>query len=650
MGSSPKIRLAARLLFFLLLLGTGAFFVKLGIQKHDSFYYLLALIVFSIDLFSLIRKERMPVVKRPEIKLKQGLKGLLVRFRGIKLSSAKSAFDTNVKTNSKVLSLLLGTLASSLALVYIVVYLLPQSSETNIVLAYVKALFDYFKQKPLISLLVVFIALAVNLAKHLKRIRNNFRSSSIPSILLTTIGQLIISIPTSLLLAFLIAILFSNSVIVASGILPHSVDFHTDKNEIRQIIDKSDSSFNLVGITSSPTKTLVINTPYLGKKSDFFSYNLIPSLPNIFLLSPTTINHPIFLTGNTLIIKEIDKDIIQTISPTLVKKLIKKDLSPRFIKDEPSVEIISRQDYLKYREDQINKQIDEITGYIDEAKKALGVLAYNIKVSKDNITTLQSYIVENTRYRDEEYNYCINATRTYYGWYSNYTYRLYSDEYCQNQRAKRDQANAEYQAGIETNQKNLNYYQSQYNEFKQYLDQFQNYKEFVEATKQLTPYELGLFEPQSTVKVVLDSVGDKDISNFMETLTHEYIHYSSYVSEERVLPQFFEEGITELLARRVISNQLRKTADQGYPVVVEVIEAMTKDISLSQLEDIYFNKSADQLETLLNDTYGKDFYKDSELYFALIPYSPPEEAVIFANNIMSKIGGPTLEEKDFLSD
>lgn len=643
-----KMKALVRLLFYLLAIIAIGFLIKLGISYKDNFYYLLAIVILLISLGTLVKKEKLPLLVVPKLTFKVNTRKTLENIGSFNPSKVKKALSKLKLFRGKNLWLFVQFSALSIIFTLLLVYKLPSVQENSFFVALAKSILLFVIKYKVHTITLALILFVLNFVVYAKFAKRNIFKTFLNSIT-TSFSILLVSFSTSLILVFLSVLIFFNAIIAASTIAPKVLNIHTDKDDIKQIIDKSDSSFELVGITQTPSKTFVINYPYLGKKGGYFNKNFIISYPNFLLVSSPTINRPAYLIKNIIVIKELDKDIFQTFAPTLIKKLVKKDLSPRYIKDEPEVQIISRQDYLKYREDQINKEIEEIAGYIAEAKKVLGSIAYNIQVAKNNIATLQGYIALNTQYRDEDWNYCMSATYTYYGYYSNYTYRRFTDAYCQSQRAQRDQKNAEYQSEISTNQNNLSYYQSQYNELKGYLDQFQNYKAFIESTKDSTPYELGLFEPEKSIKVVLDSVGDKDISNFLETLTHEYIHYTSYVSEERTLPQFFEEGITEFLARKVVNEQLHKDTNLGYPVIVKVINGMSKKISIEQFEDIYFNKSADQLESLLNNAYGKNFYKDTQLYFALIPYSPPDEALKFANNIMFKIGEPELTEKDLES-
>lgn len=640
-----RLKLFIRLVFILFICLIIWFFIRLGVLYKDNFYFFTAALNILILILTLIKKEFFPQPKFPKFALKINL-FKFQKFIGLQKNKnfKHSLFNKSFRENK--FFLVIEAITLSLIFSFLLVYKLPSVQKQPVLISFFNSFFLFTVKHKFFFIPVSFLIIIFNFLFFYKLTRKPHFLKNILKSIAIFLTLIIFSIPAAILTVFLFVLFFYNIIIAIAGIAPELFTIYTDKNKIKQVIDRTDENFEIVGITKTASKTFIINYPYLGKKSDYFVKNFIVNYPDFLLLESPIIKRPVYLIKNKIVIKELDKDIFETFAPTLVKKLIKKELSPRYIKDEPVIKIISRQDYLKYRENQINKAIDEIAKNIDEIKKTLNIIAYNIQVSKENITTLQNYIALNTRYRDEEYNECINATWTYYGLYSNYTYRVYSDAYCQSLRDRREQKNIEYQKEIEKNQKNLAYYQSQYNELNEYLNQFENYKAFIEATKNLTPYELGLFEPEKFVKVVLDTIDEKDISNFIETLAHEYLHYTSYVSEERTIPQFFEEGITELLARRVIKNQLNKETDLGYPLVVEVINKMTKKIPIKKFEDIYFTKSSDQLESLLNDKYGKNFYKDTELYFFLILYSPEEEALKFANNIMIRIGEEEITKKD----
>ncbi len=637
---------------WLLSLTTKLFFVFIasilfwyGFKFSDPTYYILGIISLVIASLFFVQKKPEHLINVPKLELKRFFSTSLYQVKKLKINFSvdKKYFKVN-KLLANFLSL---GLSISILLITIIFLLPATNSNSDLFRSAVESIQLFLNKTKYLSLTVFPLIILVNFVYQMKSKKNKIKSKF--KIIFNSILQILISFPLAIVFTFLVALIYANSLLFVSSVSPNLLKLYTDKDRIKETINSSDLDFKLIGVSESPSKSFVTNFHLLGNQNTFFSSNLIYKFDNRLFINSKSVSKPIYLYKDTIFIKDLDKELIESISPTLVKKLVKKNLSPRYIKDEPNVKIISRQEYLKYREEQINKQIEEIAGYIEESKKILSNYSYQIGVAKNNISRLQGYIQLNSQYRDSEYNECVNSTYTYYGYYSNYTYRRYSDQYCQSQKDQRNTQNAQYESEIRTNQQNLSYYQSLYGEFKGYLDQFVDYKVFIEMTKQQTPYELGLFEPENSVKVVLDSTGEKDISNFIVTLTHEYLHYSSYVSEERTLPQFFEEGLTEHFARKIVSDQLSRDTNLGYPLISKMISEISKKINLKELEDIYFTKSEDQLQALLDNAYGKGFYKDSSLYFALIPLSPTDEALKFANNIMFKVGGKTLTEEDAYS-
>lgn len=465
------------------------------------------------------------------------------------------------------------------------------------------------------------------------------------TLLISFVSSFILSLPLILLFSIIHVSLLG----AVSTIKPELVSITTNIGQIKEKIKAETDIPTIIGSDNDARILIVEHSKIFVELSQFYKKNILPSLPK-FVFS--TIKNPgasVFLYQNYLVIKIIDKDAIQSISPLISKKIVQKYFDTKYIRDEPSVNVISRQDYLKYRDDQFNQKLAEIQSAIDEIKKQIRFVNSKIVEAKSSISTLQGYIVLNSQYRDDEYNKCVSATYTYYGYYSNFTYRVNSDAYCNSLRNNREAQNAGYQSSIDQYNKNLKYYQGQAYNLNENFSDLDSYGKFVEQSKSSTSYELGLFEPPDSVKVVLESTSNKAVGDYFATLTHEYMHYTSYISEERTLPQFFEEGLTEYLSRNAIKESLKISTNLGYPLVTKVIEALSIKIDKSVLSEIYFTKNLDLLTSTLDNIYGKNFYKDTEAFFTLIPYLPSDQALKLANNIMYRIEGPTLTEKDLYS-
>lgn len=165
------------------------------------------------------------------------------------------------------------------------------------------------------------------------------------------------------------------------------------------------------------------------------------------------------------------------------------------------------------------------------------------------------------------------------------------------------------------------------------------------------PHENGVFVSPDSIKLTLDTTNPHGIADYFATVTHEYLHYASYVSDEkRFDSSFFEEGLTEYFARRAIKDTLNISTNLGYPVQVKIIGAMTNLITETELADIYFDKDEDALEQALDRVYGDGFYQNNEVLFETLQYaSDSQQTLEIANKIMQKIGGPAVTQQDLYS-
>ena len=166
------------------------------------------------------------------------------------------------------------------------------------------------------------------------------------------------------------------------------------------------------------------------------------------------------------------------------------------------------------------------------------------------------------------------------------------------------------------------------------------------------PHERGSFDPISGIKLTLDTIDNpRALADYFATLTHEYLHYTSFVSEGKKLSDpFFEEGLTEYYARMAIAKDLAVSTNLGYPAFVKIITKLAKNIPDSELADIYFTKDQSKLESVLNRVYGDRFYQDIRPVITALQYSSsPHQILPLANIIMDAIGGDRLTETDLLS-
>jgi hypothetical protein len=191
----------------------------------------------------------------------------------------------------------------------------------------------------------------------------------------------------------------------------------------------------------------------------------------------------------------------------------------------------------------------------------------------------------------------------------------------------------------------------------QTLKDYQYYDDFFRAQKKLGAIstgnissELGVFEPNDSIKVVINTTSPHSIADYFETLTHEYLHYASYTSGKRLDSSFFEEGLTEYFARQTIKDNLDVDTNTGYPLPVKIISILTNRIAEVDLADIYFSKNQSELEHALDLAYGDNFYQNNYILFESLLYTPdPQDALDTANTLLKHLGEPALKENDVFS-
>lgn len=482
-------------------------------------------------------------------------------------------------------------------------------------------------------LLIAFVILSVYLFN--QRIKTFFGS------ILIVFSILILSFNVAFFTSFLVAA--AEMHLVTSKLVsdPKGSGIFFEAKTIKEKLKKTDPPPKVYGITSDLSKSIV---PFYVEdqsknKGEFYKAKVLKNIPQFLTPEADFPNASIALVKDNLLIKEINKEEIQLISPILGKLMVKQYIKPHYIKDEPKVSVLGRQEYLKFRDDEINKQIKKIDEALTEIKGYINTFAGRVQEDRAKIAANQSAIDDAVAQKESKYNYCLTLA----------DYYEIEKSYCDRVKTQWDALIAEYQKNIEGWQEQLAYDQKQLQEYQELEPIFENYREMIASQKDLAPQELGLFEPENSIKVVLDKVSPKAVTDFLATLTHEYLHYTSYVSEERTLPQFFEEGLTEYYSRKTIEKALNRKTNMGYPVLVKIIEEMAKKIPKEELERIYFTKSETDLIAVLDSAYGKDFYKDSEYYFTAISFAPPRESLKIANNIMFRIGGKDLKEEDLYS-
>jgi hypothetical protein len=464
-------------------------------------------------------------------------------------------------------------------------------------------------------------------------------------------GFVSLTLVTGFIFSFITTYLFGigeiNYIAARTNMSPPSAGVVVGKDAINKKLQDSSGKLSIIG-SDNNLKSIILSQLIVrsDNQSSYYVQRIIKNIPQNLSLQINIPKQSLVMVGNTLIISEINKDDLQAVSTTIAKMFVKHYFKSRYLKDgQPNITLMGRQDYLAFREKQIDDQVSKLDDVLQKIKDYINALYGSISTDKQKIASNQNGLSSSIAQRDSAYDYCINAGYYFYG----YFYHTFSQSYCDSSRASWDNIIAGFQKNISDWQAQLSYDQKELSDSQALNDYVKNIRDIVDSQRDATPQELGVFDPQDTIKVVLDSTSPKAVDNYLETLAHEYLHYTSYISDKKELDHFFEEGLTEYYARKTIKDNLGVDVNLGYPLISKLIEQMMTKIPENELQDIYFTKDQNRLIGLLDDAYGKKFYEDTQLYFMAISYAPADKALKMANNIMYRIGGKELNEQDIYS-
>jgi hypothetical protein len=298
---------------------------------------------------------------------------------------------------------------------------------------------------------------------------------------------------------------------------------------------------------------------------------------------------------------------------------------------------MSEQEYKTFRKANFEESFQKISKEIEKYEKQKEATASSLEETKSKLTYYKNLVETSTSTRDTAYRKCLANGKSTLDSCKNIL-NQYKDISSQNEL-------------ITALNLRVSSDESKLKEFEEYYNFYTTLGKSVKVLTENVPHELGLFLPKKTIKIVFSTTNSHRIADYLDSLVHEYLHYASYTSDDKKLSDaFFEEGLTEYFAKQIISDDLNVSTNVGYPIFAKIITQMTKRIPESDFEEIYFTKDQNKLEGILDKVYGENFYKNTRLQFLTLQYSTnPKEALQVANDIMKKIGGEPLKEKDLFN-
>lgn len=628
-------KILPRILFIL-----SALLLLAGFNSKDPFYYALSIISLFVAYLTVNpsilgkRKAKLPSLPNigslPNLSFKISPQGWFKNLKKIKQSKKDEFTYKNLPALSR-------TVYGFIFMVFLFTFTLisilkiPSVNGQNLLAGYYLSQLSYLRG--VLPYIAVGIIGAIFIAKNRDHKVTSFQLIS--RALIITFLAFNLALP----LTYLLGIVHVNLDGFRISNSASSSDVAWGKDSILAKLQENKKLPKILGVDKGIKKT-IINAYISQADRRFYTSDVLQNIPDSLYLLFKNRNESLVMAGDTLIVTNLNKNEIEAISPKIGKLFVEKYLEPSYIKDEPKIGVLGRQEYLKYRDEQINKRLDEIDGVIAWAQRQINIIWGNIQNAKSKIQQNKDGLASAISEKDSDDRSC--RTACYYSYYFNQCYRYYTDSYCDSVKAGWDKTIAQYQKNISDWEVYLSQQQSSLPEYTEYKDYFEDIRVLVESQKDIVPYELGVFEPDNSIKVALDSTSTKSVTDYFSTLIHEYLHYTSYVSDERDLPLFFEEGLTEYFTRKILENEFSESSTSGYSHIVEVIEEMMKKIPEEEFKRIYFTKNENLLISLLNKEYGSQFYRDSQYYFDAMTFVSSNQGLKFANNIMTRIGGKEL--------
>lgn len=469
----------------------------------DSFYLLLAGVTFLFSLFFILPK----LLSDKRISLPISKKHTRESHHEGEFR-AEEVLKASLGKHEVLIFTLISTLIFTAFFTYIAVYNLQTVPNIkNVLFEYYASQVAGFKQDGVyLSILLIVIAwLGPNITPKGKNKKFNLkfsRSLFIKHFILAC-SALVAAFVVSFLTIYIYGVAQLNIAVYELKSSPNAVGVVYGKNAINSKLKSMTIVPQIVGSEGSTSNAILSAIVSNGSNKDSYYQNrVLKTVPHSLVMSFDLSNQPVVLVNNTLIINSIDKDTMQTLSPTLAHLLLKGYFKNRDLKGDPTISILNRQEYLAFRQDEINKQVVKIQAVIKKVEDYINTLYGDISNAKQKIAANQSAMQSEASNVDYYYNNCINAG--YSDYFTGSFYHTYSQSYCDSIKSQASSDIAQFQSNINSWNSTLSYDQ---NELAQAQTADQNLKDYaasIDSSKNSTPDELGLFEGPSHVRVVLD--------------------------------------------------------------------------------------------------------------------------------------------------
>lgn len=427
---------------------------------------------------------------------------------------------------------------------------------------------------------------------------------------------------------------------------PSLVGIVADKNTILNEIKKDNRSIKIIPTDPDSHHELIEVAAVSAGHETLYGKYVLPSIPGFLVIPMRNSPYGALLIDNALVVSSLSSPQFTSASPIVAYQFVKQYFQTLYIKSYPKFSILNSDEYVSYRKSDSRKKIAQIDNQLQKLESSVSSTSASIQKDKDAISSSQDLLQQTQNLQSLLTKKC-NSTHVYH---TGTIYDSYPKSACKGLLSDLDNKITQLTKNIASQNNKLKSDQNALTDDALYKTIFNAQKAALSNLQKNLPFERGVFEPPTSVKMLLDTKDAHAVSDYLETLTHEYLHYASYHKGKALEEIFFEEGLTEYFARQVIQYNLHIDTNVAYPIHVKIIEALTNRIPETALAHIYFEKDQKKLEETLDQVYGDGFYENNRILFETIHFSSsPVQVIQLANTLMKRIGGSPLSQKDLYS-
>ncbi|MEO6508771.1 MAG: hypothetical protein ABIO02_02360 [Patescibacteria group bacterium] len=479
-----------------------------------------------------------------------------------------------------------------------------------------------------------FIVITVICIRFLRFENNNSRSKHVMLSTFQVVNAFIVGIFLSYVILLFVAFIHLNIVSIAVNINENMFGVISDKANVISTLKQGRFVPKVVTSDQDGNKGVIAIAQTTSGTETFYGKYVLSGIPKYFTLPLRKFNSGIILVDDRLIITQLNPSELQQVSPILSHLLVQKYFNQKAIRSYPHISLMGKKEYEVHRQQDYQDTLLKIDQEVVRFANQKSSTELSLEQTKNQLSSYSNLATSSNASNQTEYKQCLADGKV-------------TLAYCKSLQTKWTDPKVQEEQIRELTQK-IASDESTLKESEKYYIFYSTLGKSVKAQTGNIPYELGVFMPSDSIKIAFNSSNKNKTGDYFNTLVHEYLHYASYRPDNKKLnDSFFEEGLTEYFARKILKDELNLSMNLGYPIYVKIIDQISKRIAESDLEDIYFDKDQEKLEQTLDLVYGENFYKNTRLLFLNLQYtSDQKKSLQIANEIMEKIGGSPLNESD----